>query len=354
MPRYAQRTLSTPGHHVTQLKKKQTVARFSVDRRPACAGLSVSFGMGAQIMPFPVTKLPYDLRARLSELSFPAERYNLQIAAGNIPICPPKFQKAENSDSTTFLGDFETGEITAMVDSDYEGGIYWLDLDNDIVTVCTDSVSFEHFALAALESDALKTMVLSAHVVYLHDCYISLEFLAKQFSMFHLQPKEIYIDQSVEHQRHTQTVQTSSRDNIIQYCYPVAVKLLLEGPFKAIVTFTVDDLIEYFQTLDGDFMVHLTISNVSFYDSDDDFDDDASNDDTAKENTEKLMLELSQKLKFYDSKETPTVPHIIIPSENGISKTYCFNDCKCGDRKRGRESTEVPNETYHVSSKKSK
>uniref|UniRef100_A0A7E4WDF5 F-box/LRR-repeat protein n=1 Tax=Panagrellus redivivus TaxID=6233 RepID=A0A7E4WDF5_PANRE len=127
-------------------------------------------------MPYPITNLAYGLRCRLSELSTPVERYNLQIAAGNTSTCPPKLQIVQETLESLIFG-CKNGTISAYRNFDnYLNKELSIVCQDDSITICNDSVSFYRFDVQSLNSDILDHFLFNAGSLKLMHCHLSKPF----------------------------------------------------------------------------------------------------------------------------------------------------------------------------------
>uniref|UniRef100_A0A7E4VYI9 F-box domain-containing protein n=1 Tax=Panagrellus redivivus TaxID=6233 RepID=A0A7E4VYI9_PANRE len=127
-------------------------------------------------MPYPIIKLPYGLRCRLSKLVTPVERYEFQIAAGNAPVCPPKLQLIHGS-----YGDprFICNNGTISVYRDYQA--FNTDalvvIDNDILVRFEGRTHLRGFELQDLTSETFGHILFDNIVsLFLLNCSISKSF----------------------------------------------------------------------------------------------------------------------------------------------------------------------------------
>uniref|UniRef100_A0A7E4VGT6 F-box domain-containing protein n=1 Tax=Panagrellus redivivus TaxID=6233 RepID=A0A7E4VGT6_PANRE len=126
----------------------------------------------SSIMPYPLNNLAYGLRYRLSELATPVERYELQIAAGNVSICPPVLQHIVITDQLVF--------------KNQNGNFFISQNDIDFVpfgygrnTLVTGRIStlLSHLDVPDLKSEAFSHLLCRPALLYMTDCVISKPFI---------------------------------------------------------------------------------------------------------------------------------------------------------------------------------
>uniref|UniRef100_A0A7E4VX69 F-box domain-containing protein n=1 Tax=Panagrellus redivivus TaxID=6233 RepID=A0A7E4VX69_PANRE len=140
-------------------------------------------------MPYPIARLPYGLRRRLSELATPAERYNLQVAAGSMDICPPRLQTVKTTQNLEFmmLGFLAIAEILPTKRRRL------LDVSPDDLVVCNGNALFYNMRVDDLEAPICSQFMLYPEGVNFLGCDDSAEFYQKVSTMTNFGAKRIHI-----------------------------------------------------------------------------------------------------------------------------------------------------------------
>uniref|UniRef100_A0A7E4VJL0 F-box domain-containing protein n=1 Tax=Panagrellus redivivus TaxID=6233 RepID=A0A7E4VJL0_PANRE len=123
-------------------------------------------------MPYPIIKLAYGLRRRLAELATPVERYDLQIAAGIISICPPRLQLIQkNAKRIKVIFEKSVLEVHHFEDSTP------FSCSNDNLLICNSWMSMHMLDLKHLTSGMFNHIICRPFSLNIWNCNMSRSFI---------------------------------------------------------------------------------------------------------------------------------------------------------------------------------
>uniref|UniRef100_A0A7E4V547 Helitron_like_N domain-containing protein n=1 Tax=Panagrellus redivivus TaxID=6233 RepID=A0A7E4V547_PANRE len=133
----------------------EPIAFLVVNARSPCLPSSTFNTLPTSTMPYPISKLAYGIRSRLSELATPSERYQFQIAAGNPSICPPKVQLLQRPSSNWSLTSAH-GNVSVTFDNSQLYPIF----DHNNLYYCGTTLNLDNMSLADLSSPIFHNFLL--------------------------------------------------------------------------------------------------------------------------------------------------------------------------------------------------